>query len=238
MSSAAKAATKAATKVAPRTEGAGLIQIYGLACLIGGLLWWLLNASGPLGFTFGPAVSGVIGAVLLVGLTGGPLGLLALRAVGEGRTRRIGRAGAAVALLGLLSDLAGQTLQTAFGFAVSEIGFLYAAGALLVGLGMLVLGTSVTAARGLGGWRRYAALAVGLYYPAMIPVQVVFFIGPNGAPSSVLLAFWGLTWALLGCAILSEGARRSAGGPPERRAIRFTRRPGRPRPEGGNVDGF
>jgi hypothetical protein len=56
-----------------------------------------------------------------------------------------------------------------------------------------------------------AALRRPLYYAAMIPVQIVLFIGPNGTPSSTLLAFWGLTWALLGYAILSEVQTRRAG---------------------------
>jgi hypothetical protein len=38
----------------------------------------------------------------------------------------------------------------------------------------------------------------------MIPIQVVFFIGPRGAPSATLLAVWGLTWALLGYAIFTS----------------------------------
>ena len=170
--------------------------------MVGGLLWWLLNASEPFGIPLGPPlVGGVIGVVLLVGLTGGPLGLLALRATGN---LRMGLIGNVVTLVGLLSYLIGQTLQTVFGYAVQEIGIFYAAGALLVGIGTLVLGISTIRARRLSGWRRFAPLSVGAYYALMIPVQVVFFIGPDGAPSNTLLAFWGLTWMLLGYAIQSE----------------------------------
>jgi hypothetical protein len=107
-------------------------------------------------------------------------------------------------MVGLISYLTGQLLQTAFGFATQEIGIFYAAGALLVGLGTLLLGIAVILARRLSGWRRYAPLSVGAYYALMIPVQIVFFIGPNGAPSSTLLAFWGFAWALLGYAIFTS----------------------------------
>lgn len=177
----------------------------GVACTIGGLLWWLLNASGPLGIPLGsPVVEGMIGIALLVGLMGGPLGLLALRATGA---RRMGLAGAIVTLLGLVSYLTGQLLQTVFGLATQEIGIFYAAGALLVALGMLLLGIAAVLERRLMGWRRFAPLLVSLYYAAMIPVQIVFFIGPSGTPSSTLLAFWGLTWALLGYAISSEATK-------------------------------
>jgi hypothetical protein len=190
------------TSTNSRSETAVIVRLFGLACMVGGLLWWLLNASEPFGIPLGPPlVGGVIGVVLLVGLTGGPLGLLALRATGN---LRMGLIGNVVTLVGLLSYLIGQTLQTVFGYAVQEIGIFYAAGALLVGIGTLVLGISTIRARRLSGWRRFAPLSVGAYYALMIPVQVVFFIGPDGAPSNTLLAFWGLTWMLLGYAIQSE----------------------------------
>jgi hypothetical protein len=187
------------------------LRFLGLACMIGGLLWWLLNVSGPLGLPLdNPMMQGLIGMVLLVGLMGGPLGLLALHAAGGGRTGRVGKVGGAVVLLGLLSYLAGQTLQTVFSLATSEIGIFYAVGALLIGLGMLPLGIAAVVARRLPGWRRFAPLSVGAYYVAMIPIQLVLFIVPNGAPSNTLLAFWGFTWALLGYAILSEAGEYRA----------------------------
>lgn len=196
------------TNTDPRTKTSNSIQPSGLACLVGGLLWLVVNLAGAFGLPLGPpVVEGLLGVLLLLGLRGGPLGLLTLRA-GGGRT---GRVSAIVTLLGLVSYLTGQALQTALGLATSEIGIFYAAGALLVGLGMLLLGITVLLARRLAGWRRFAPLSVGLYYAAMIPVQIVLFIGPNGTPSSTLLAFWRLTWALLGYAILSEAQTRRAG---------------------------
>ncbi len=78
-----------------------------------------------------------------------------------------------------------------------------AGGALLVGLGMVLLGTATAAAGQLVGWRRWAPLLVALYYAVMIPIQVVFFISRGQNPSIALLALWDLTWALLGYAIVS-----------------------------------
>jgi hypothetical protein len=193
------------TGINSRSETAMIVRLFGLACMVGGLLWWLLNASEAIGIPLGPpVVGGVIGVVLLVGLMGGPLGLLALKATGRLKT---GLAGTAITMVGLISYLIGQLLQTVFGFATQEIGIFYAAGALLVGLGTLLLGIAAILARRLSGWRRYTPLSVGAYYALMIPAQVVFFIGPNGAPSSTLLAFWGFTWALLGYAIFTSASQ-------------------------------
>lgn len=56
--------------------------------------------------------------------------------------------GAVIALLGLLSHLAGQLLQAVLGLAASEIGIFYAIGARLVGLEMLALRIAALAVPG------------------------------------------------------------------------------------------
>jgi hypothetical protein len=148
------------TNTDPRTKTSNSIQLSGLACLVGGLLWLVVNIAGAFGLPLGPpVVEGLLGVLLLLGLMGGPLGLLILRAAGSGRT---GRVSAIVTLLGLVSYLTGQALQTALGLATSEIGIFYAAGALLVGLGMLLLGITVLLARRLAGWRRFALLGYAI----------------------------------------------------------------------------
>lgn len=193
------------TTTETQAKTSDLIRSLGLACLLGGLLWLVFNVSEAFGLPLGPLiVEGTMGVLLLMGLMGGPLGLLRLRAAGSGRTGRVGMVGASVALLGLCSYLVGYTIESVFGLAAQEIGIFYAAGALLVCIGMLPLGIATILARRLTGWRKFAPFSVGLYYAAMIPVQVAFFIGPSGTPSATLLAFWGLTWALLGYAIFSE----------------------------------
>src|SRR5215211_7045934 len=82
-------------------------RLFGMACLIGGVLFAALNATEPLGIELSPGSAAVISVVLLIGLAGGPLGLLALGAAGAGRIGRVGVAGASVALIGLLSYLVG-----------------------------------------------------------------------------------------------------------------------------------
>jgi hypothetical protein len=147
--------------------------------------------------------------LLLLGLLGGPIGLLAMGAVGEGRTQLAGRIGASVALLGLLSYLGGVIYTT---LVDPSMGIFYALGALLSGVGMLTMGVAVALARRLDGWRRLTPAFVGLYYLLMLPVQVVFFIGPTGQPSELLLGFWGLTWTLLGVAIASYASSPALAG--------------------------
>jgi hypothetical protein len=180
------------------------IRLAGLGCLIGGLLFFSLNLVPGLG-PDGPLalLSNLLSVLLLLGLLGGPVGLIAMGAIGEGRTKLAGRIGAGVALLGLLSYLGGVVYTT---LVDPSMGLFYALGALLSGVGMLIMGVAVILARRLGGWRRLTPALVGLYYLLMIPIQVVFFIGPTGQPSELLLGFWGLAWALLGAAIASYEA--------------------------------
>jgi hypothetical protein len=154
-----------------------------------------LEPDGPLAL-----LSNILSVLLLLGLLGGPVGLLAMGAIGEGHTQLAGRLGAGVAVLGLLSYLGGVAYTT---LVDPSMGIFYALGALLSGIGMLTLGVAVILARRLRGWRRQAPVLVGIYYLLMISVQIVFFIGPTGQPSELLLGLWGLTWALLGAAIAS-----------------------------------
>jgi hypothetical protein len=179
------------------------VQVLGLACLVGGLLFAGLNSTEDVGLTPPASVSLILGVALLLGLMGGPLGLLASGGAGEGWAGRAGLIGAVISLLGLVSYFIG-VLYT--GLVDPEMGIFYAIGALLSGVGMLPLGIAVIAARRLRGWRRLAPLLVGVYYALMIPIQIVFFIGPRGAPSPTLLAIWGLAWALLGYAIFTSAS--------------------------------
>jgi hypothetical protein len=177
------------------------VQLFGLASLTGGLLFAGINVIGALGIAQGAsAVFGLLGVVLLLALTGGPLGLLVLRAAGSGRTGRVGLIGALITLLGLFSYLVGVLYTSLIDTAM---GIFYALGALLSAVGMLPLGIAVLMVWRLPGWRRSAPLLVGLYFVLMIPIQIVFFIGTNGELSGPLLAGWGLTWVLLGYAIYS-----------------------------------
>lgn len=172
------------------------IRLAGLACLLGGLLFCGINL---LPTESSSLILDGLSVFLLLCLVGGPLGLRGLHGFGQGRVRRLGGVGVIITLFGLLVYLIGVFANRLN----PEMGFLYALGALFSGLGMLLAGIAVIAARQLSGWRRFAPLLVGLYYVLMIPIQIVFFIGPTGEPSHLLLGCWGVTWALLGYALAS-----------------------------------
>lgn len=179
---------------------AGLIRLTGLATLLGGLLWVVLVIVDPLEEVPSIVTGLLIPLPMLLCLACGPLGLLILRSSGEGGKRRVGLIGTSIALLGICSYLAATLSKYIIGY---EVEFFYPIGALLIGIGMLILGITVSRARRLPGWRRMAPLFVGLYYVLMIPFQIVFFIIPVGQPSPILLGLWSVTWILLGYAIWS-----------------------------------
>ena len=112
----------------------------GLACLTGGLLWFLALVRIP-GVDSPPALL-VLFALANLCLLGGPLGLLALRAAGGGWSGRIGLVGAALALLGQLSNIVGMGYILARP-AEEPVQNFTPLGAVLIGLGMLVLGGAV-----------------------------------------------------------------------------------------------
>lgn len=178
---------------------AGRIRFAGLACLIGGLLWVVLVSVEELQASVPAIVTGLlIPLPMLLGMACGPLGLLMLRASGSGRIRRVGLIGTLITLIGICSYLAATLSKYIVGY---EVEFFYPVGALLVGVGMLMLGIAVFVAKRLTGWHRMAPLLVGLYYVVMIPFQIIFYIIPNGNPSPILLGIWSITWILLGFAI-------------------------------------
>jgi len=181
---------------------AGRIRFAGLACLIGGLLWAALVIVEELQTPVPSIVDGfLIPFPMLLGLACGPLGLLALRARESRRMRRFGLIGTSVTLLGLCAYMGATLSKYVVGY---EVEFFYPIGALLLGVGMLLLGIAAFVARWQSGWRRIAPLFVGLYYVVMIPLQIVFFIIPKGQPSPILLGFWSVAWVLFGYAIWSS----------------------------------
>ena len=71
-------------------------------------------------------------------------------------------------------------------------------GSSLMALGMIVVGVAVLGSGRARGWRAAAPLAVGLYFPLQLGVQLAFFLGGRDAdpgPNGVLLGAWGLLWA-------------------------------------------
>jgi len=96
------------------------------------------------------------------------------------------------------------------------------AGSLLLAVGMLLLGVAVLRARRLAGWRRYVPLAIGLYFPLQLVVQLAFFLnGRDGqlGPNGWFLGPWGLLWALLGIVLVAEGSEHDPDTVPGRVAV-------------------
>ncbi|HKQ92741.1 MAG TPA: hypothetical protein VJZ77_18930 [Blastocatellia bacterium] len=173
--------------------------------MAGGLAWFALCllVASEVERSWNPSAGALLFTLTNLCLMGGPMGLLILRAAGDGWKLRFGLTGACLTLLGQCSYIAGASYTFGAG---KETGFVFASralGALLVGVGMLMLGFATSMARQLPGWWRNAPLTVGLYYACMIPIQIIFFIIPKGSPSVTILAFWGLPWALLGWTIWS-----------------------------------
>ncbi len=153
-----------------------------------------------------PTVKLLLSCVAAVCLAGGPVGLLALGAPCSGGWRKVpGRAGTAVALLGLCSYFVGSLYVYNFPDRAFKQLFTPGGSALLT-LGMLLLGCAVLSAGRLRGWRRAMPLVTAFYFPLQFPLQAVFFLGQGRGPNPLLLGAWGIFWALLGYAIRS-GAR-------------------------------
>jgi hypothetical protein len=73
-------------------------------------------------------------------------------------------------------------------------------GALLIGLGMLIVGIQVVRAGELKEWKRFTPLIVGLYpFVIMFPIVII-----TGSPSIHAIMLWGIPWKIMGCALLSE----------------------------------
>lgn len=179
----------------------------GLACLVGGLLFALslwgmvfrseLPASVQLVLNTEPQVlhAGFLGAQ--VGVAAGLYGLLISRALGRGRLLLV------VPLLGTLCYAATAILPVAVVMTALPLP-LPKLGAMLNGVGMLLVGIAVWRAKTWRGWIRWVPLSIGLYpLLVMFPVLIV-----TGHPPRLLIGGWGLLWAVLGYAIRQYTQRR------------------------------
>jgi hypothetical protein len=196
-------------------------RIAGLVCTLGGLLFLFyftgLNAAiaaltQPLETAWVPTLKMLLTCVAAVCLAGGPLGLLALGAAGDGGPRILGQAGAGIALLGQLSYIAGSLFI--YNFPERAFRQLFTpGGSALMTLGMLLLGAAVPRAGRWRGWRVAVPLVTGLYFPLQFPLQATLFLGRGRGPNPTLLGAWGLFWLLQGVAISSAACpfKASAG---------------------------
>jgi len=186
-------------------------RIAGLACTLGGLLFlfYFTGLNGliaaltpPLEAASVPALKMILTCVAAVCMAGGPLGLLALGAAGDGGRRALGWAGAGLTLLGLLSYIVGSLFI--YNFPERAFRQLFTpGGSALMTLGMLLLGAAVLRAGRWRGWRAAVPLVTGLYFPLQFPLQAALFLGKGRGPNPTLLGAWGLCWLLLGIAISS-----------------------------------
>lgn len=77
---------------------------------------------------------------------------------------------------------------------------LFPLGAFLNGLGMLIIGIQVIKAGKLKQWKRFTPLLVGLYpFAFMFPIVII-----TGSPSMLAILLWGIPWAIMGWALLTE----------------------------------
>lgn len=174
----------------------------GIACAIGGALWTITLLAEVL---FHETVYGnaanyriweglliVVQALLLIGVAG----LAMSGAAGRGW---LGRIGLGIALLGRIAFLLGEIHSFAQG---GDDEILVPLGALLSGIGMVVVGIAVLRARRWDGWQRVLPLLTGIYpFVAMFPVLAV-----TGTPPGLSIALWGILWLLLGLALQTSAS--------------------------------
>lgn len=176
----------------------GRIRMAGSVGAVGGALWVIvLMAEVVAHRAVYDSTAGyrVWEALLLVGV----VGLAWSGAAGAGW---LGRIGLGLAFLGRTSFLLGELRSFIQG---SDDGLFVPLGALVTGLGMLLVGIATVRARRWGGWHRIMPLLTGLYpFVAMFPILAI-----TGEPPAPMIALWGLLWLLLGLALHAEaGAAR------------------------------
>lgn len=161
---------------------------------IGGLALFCdlaLHAFGPLGRNYFLVATAMALCLLAV-----PAVYWLRGAVSPGWRRALGLAGTGLVVAGT------ATWITAFMILFNDPRAAFSqrltpAGSVLMALGMLLLGAAVQTSRRLAGLRGLAPVAVGLYFPAQLLIQLTFFLngkdttpGPNGK----VLGTWGLLW--------------------------------------------
>jgi hypothetical protein len=191
------------------------IRFFGWACLVGGaleigsgILYLLLF--GVQTSKWAPALD-LLFLVANICLMGGPLGLLARRAFGEGAMGVLGKMGVVVTLLGLLSYIVwtiDHLLSPVQAFATGNFFVnLLPAGAGLSSLGMLLVGIATLTGRQLRGGQAFTPLLIPLAFLLNVVFQAVYFLltGPHANPeASILLLCFGPMWVLVGYALQSS----------------------------------
>lgn len=98
--------------------------------------------------------------------------------------------------VGALSYMAGVVST----FTASPIILLFPLGALLSGLGMLIVGIQVARAGTLREWKRFTPFFVGLYpFLIMFPIVII-----TGNPSVHAILLWGVPWTIMGFSLVAQ----------------------------------
>jgi hypothetical protein len=107
-----------------------------------------------------------------------------------------------VAILGFcLQSVAEAALRINFGFGNTLFGIAAPA----IAVGMILVGIAIYRERAWSGWHRYAALACGLYVPAVL---IPSFALAKGLPLLALTG-WSVCYLALGLAARGEASLRS-----------------------------
>jgi hypothetical protein len=185
-----------------RRNVAGWAAVVGGVALVADLTLHLFGGLGRAYF--------VVAFLMGLCLAGAPIGLWLAGAIAP-RWRAVATAGTGITLLGVAAWLvAFVTLLIDPATAFSQK--LTPGGSLMMAVGMLVLGVAVVRSRRLTGWRAWAPLAVGLYFPLQLIAQLSFFLGGRDGrpgPDGVLLGLWGVLWAAVGVAVLTRTSTTS-----------------------------
>jgi len=185
----------------PLTATAALGAVGGLALFCD----LSLHAFGPLGRSYF-----VVATVMALCLLGVPTAYWLRGAVATGWRLGLAVIGTGIVVLGAAAWI------TAFVILFGNPGAAFTqhltpAGSALMALGMLLLGIAVLASRRLSGLRALAPLAVGVYFPTQLVIQLTFFLNgrdANPGPNGVLLGAWGLVWVLAAWAGATARKRR------------------------------
>ena len=180
------------------------IRRAGIACALGGLLWFLTlmvdvaatdvihHSAGH--FRLWVATLLLMQLLLLVGL----LGFARSGAVGAGW---LGRIGLGLALLGRAMFVLAEVQLF---IEVDDYTPLLTLGAVVTAIGMLLAGVAVLRAGRWASWRRFTPFVAGLYpFIAMFPL-----FAATGERPTVMVALWGVSWLLLGMALHVEAQGR------------------------------
>ena len=125
------------------------------------------------------------------------VGLALARPGGSGRLARFFPA----LLAGAWTALIAGSLLEQFTSIDPETNLLNPLGGLAQGIGLVGLGVGVAGARRWTGWRRFAPLAVAVYYVGALFVPAIAGV----EPSTIVEVGWALGYALLGFALMTAG---------------------------------